>query len=271
MARGYERTEAHIVDMMQRSTPDAHGANIDVSGVSKWYRRADGSALFVLDNITFETEAHDFTCLLGPSGCGKSTLLSLIADLDTPTEGDVTVGDGSTESTVSFVFQDPRLLEWRTVRANLEFALRGMGVAKGEWEERIQYYLELVGLDQFVDEYPQSLSGGMKQRVALARALAVEADVILMDEPFGSLDEITARELRRDLIDIWRQEKKNIVFVTHNALEAAFLAQRILVLSQRPATVVADRQVDISHPRDLEDPAVVGIAEDCIDALHEHI
>lgn len=247
------------------------GTRIEVDGVSKWFRQADGSALFVLDDVSFRTDERDFICLLGPSGCGKSTLLNLVADLDEPTSGDVSVDGGSNESSVSFVFQDPRLLEWRTVRANIEFALRGMGVPKGEWDERIGHYLELVDLAEFGDEYPQSLSGGMRQRVALARALAVESDVILMDEPFGSLDEITARELRRDLVDIWQTERKTILFVTHNALEAAFLAQRILVLSQRPASIVEDRRIDLDHPRDLDDPRVVQIAEQCIDALHEHI
>lgn len=249
----------------------ANETNIVVDHVSKGFSQSDGSALGVLDDISFETDHEDFVCILGPSGCGKSTLLNLIADLDDPTNGQIHIGDSSTASNVSFVFQDPRLLEWRTVRSNLEYALRGKGIPKDEWESRIEHYLSLVDLADFVDEYPRSLSGGMQQRVALARALAVESDVILMDEPFGSLDEITARELRNDLVDIWEREQTTVIFVTHNAVEAAFLAQRILVLSQRPATIVADRTIDFDHPRSLDDPAVVGIAEDCVERLHEHI
>ena len=146
-----------------------------------------------------------------------------------------------------------------------------MGIPESEWDERVDRYLELVNLSEFADEYPQSLSGGMKQRVALARAMAIESDVILMDEPFGALDEITARELRQDLVDIWQQERKTIVFVTHNALEAAFLSQRVLVLSQRPARIVENRSVEKPHPRDLDDPDIVEVSEECINVLQEYI
>ncbi|WP_436343642.1 ABC transporter ATP-binding protein [Natronorubrum sp. FCH18a] len=247
------------------------GTRISVDEVSKWYRQADGTQLDVLDELSFETRAGGFVSILGPSGCGKSTLLNLIADLEEPSSGSVTVGSSDSETTVAFVFQEPRLLDWRTVRYNIEFGLKGMGIPESEWDERVDRYLELVELSDFADEYPQSLSGGMKQRVALARAMAVESDVILMDEPFGALDEITARELRKDLVEIWQTERKTIVFVTHNALEAAFLSQRVLVLSQRPARIVADKTVEKSHPRDLDDPDIVGVSEECVDALQEHI
>lgn len=247
------------------------GTRIEVRDVSKSYRQADGSHLHVLDEISFDAAPGDFICILGPSGCGKSTLLSLIADLDAPTGGEIALKGDQDDATVAFVFQDPRLLAWRTVRANLEFALKGMGVPESEWNQRIEYYLDLVDLADFEDEYPQALSGGMKQRVALARAMAIESDVILMDEPFGSLDEITARKLRADLIDIWETERKTILFVTHNALEASFLAQRIIVLSQRPASIIQDQTIELSHPRSLDDPQVVEISESCIDALEEYI
>lgn len=247
------------------------GTKISVDDISKWYRQADSTQLDVLKDLSFETQPGDFISILGPSGCGKSTLLNLIADLEDPSSGSVTVGSPDSETTVGFVFQEPRLLDWRTVRYNIEFGLKGIGIPESEWDERVDRYLELVNLSEFADEYPQSLSGGMKQRVALARAMAIESDVILMDEPFGALDEITARELRKDLVDIWREERKTIVFVTHNALEAAFLSQRVLVLSQRPARIVADRTVEKPHPRELDDPDIVEVSEECVEALQEYI
>lgn len=257
--------------MNEHHVADSTGTRIHVDEVSKSFQQSDGSRLHVLDDISFTADMQDFICLLGPSGCGKSTLLNLVAGLDTATRGEITVEGSRNDPTVGFVFQDPRLLDWRTVRSNLELALRGMGVPKREWDDRIDYYLELVDLADFVNEYPQALSGGMKQRVALARALAIESDVILMDEPFGSLDEITARGLRRDLIEIWAAERKTILFVTHNALEAAFLARRILVMSQRPASIIQDRRIDLDHPRNLDNPKLVEIAEACLDELEAHI
>lgn len=256
---------------MSHSADEEYGSGITVDDASKSYRQADGSRLEVLRDLSFEAKPGNFVSVLGPSGCGKSTLLNLIADLEDPTNGSVSVGTSESETTVGFVFQEPRLLDWRTVRYNIEFGLKGMGIPESEWEERVDRYLDLVNLSEFADEYPQSLSGGMKQRVALARAMAIESDVILMDEPFGALDEITARELRKDLIDIWQTERKTIVFVTHNALEAAFLSQRVLVLSQRPARIVADRTVEKPHPRDLDDPDIVTVSEECVEALQEHI
>jgi len=241
---------------------------ITLDEVTKQYPQTDGTQLEVLSHISFETETHDFVSILGPSGCGKSTLLNLIAGLDTPSGGDVIIGDTDRPTDVTFVFQEPRLLDWRTVRENLIFALKSKDVPKPEWESRVQRYLSLVGLSEFGDEYPQSLSGGMKQRVAIARAMAIEPDVILMDEPFSSLDEITARELRSDLIDIWQQEEQTILFVTHNAQEAAYLSNRVLVLSDRPTTVVSDRSVPVERPRSPDDPDLLHLSEQLISALH---
>lgn len=241
---------------------------ITIDDVSKRYPQTDGTHLDVLEHLTFETDPHDFVSILGPSGCGKSTLLSLIAGLEAPSDGRVIIGDVDQPTDVTFVFQEPRLLDWRTVRENLTFALKSKGVPQSEWDGRVERYLSLVGLSEFTDEYPQSLSGGMKQRVAIARAMAIEPDVILMDEPFSSLDEITARELRADLIDIWQQEKQTILFVTHNAQEAAYLSNRVLVLSGRPASVVADRTVSTDRPRSPDDPDLLQLSEELISALH---
>jgi ABC-type nitrate/sulfonate/bicarbonate transport system ATPase subunit len=242
---------------------------ITIEDVSKHYPQTDGSHLDVLDAVSFETDPNDFVSILGPSGCGKSTLLSIISGLEEPSAGGISVGTGDAAADVTFVFQEPRLLDWRTVRENLTFALKSKGIPKSAWDERVDRYLDLVGLGGFADEYPQSLSGGMKQRVAIARAMAIEPDVILMDEPFSSLDEITARELREDLVDIWQQEKQTIVFVTHNAREAAYLSRRVLVLSDRPASIVSDTTVDAPRPRSLDDPELVSLGEQLVSDLHD--
>jgi len=241
--------------------------HITVDAVSKQYSQMDGTTLSVLDSVEFTTEENDFVCILGPSGCGKSTLLNIIAELDTPSAGTVHVGDDRVDTNVCFVFQEPRLLDWRTVRQNVEFALRGKGVPRAEWDDRIHTYLDLVGLADFVDVYPRALSGGMKQRASLARAMAVEPDVILMDEPFSSVDEITARELRADLVDIWQDQDRTIVFVTHNAIEASYLANRVLVMSHRPSRILLSQEVDIPRPRSVEDPELVQLAESFVDSL----
>jgi len=257
--------------MSQNNTNPVLGTRINVDDVSKEYSLQNNDSLEVLADISFTIEAQGFTCLLGPSGCGKSTLMNLIAGLDSPTSGSIRLENEKDDATVAFVFQEPRLLDWRTVRENLKFGLRAMGVSKDEWESRIDTYLSLVGLLDFADDYPQSLSGGMKQRVALARAMAVESDVILMDEPFSSLDEITARELRRDLVEIWETEDKTILFVTHDPLEAAYLSEQIVVLSQRPASVVGDYAIDIPRPREIDDRELAKISKRCIDDLRDHI
>ena len=241
--------------------------SITVEDVSKRYRQMDGSWLPVLEDVDFATSANDFVCILGPSGCGKSTLLNIIAGLEPPSSGTVTIGDSGTETNVCFVFQEPRLLDWRTVKQNIEIALQGKGVHKREWDERIDRYLNLVGLADFGDEYPRSLSGGMKQRVSIARAMAVEPDVILMDEPFSSVDEITARTLREDLVDIWQDQERTIVFVTHNAIEATYMANRVLVMSHRPSSVIVDRAVDIDRPRSVDHPELIQLAERFVERL----
>ncbi|WP_256546292.1 ABC transporter ATP-binding protein [Halobellus inordinatus] len=240
---------------------------IEIDSVDKQYRQMDGNSLQVLDDVRFETDENDFLCILGPSGCGKSTLLNIIAQLEEPSAGSVAVGSENSPTDVCFVFQEPRLLDWRTVRQNIEFALDGKGVPKDEWDERIETYLELVGLEDFVDEYPRSLSGGMQQRVSIARAMAVEPDVILMDEPFSSVDEITARNLRSDLVDIWKDQERTIVFVTHDAIEATYLANRVLVMSHRPSSVLVQEKIDIDRPRSIDDPELVELAEEFVGQL----
>lgn len=227
-------------------------ASIDISALSKSFPRTGDTPLAVLDNINIAVGDGQFACLLGPSGCGKSTTLDVLAGLTPGDTGTIRINgapdDGS--FTFGYVFQRPRLLNWRGVRGNLEFALRSRAVPREQWNSRIERYLALVGLGDFAEVFPLALSGGMQQRVALARAMVIEPDVLLMDEPFSSLDELTARRLRVELLDIVAEQEMTVLFVTHNALEAAFLADRIYVVSKRPATVLTDIEVGLARPRE---------------------
>lgn len=244
-------------------------ARVEIQELSKTFRRRDGSLLPVLDRVSLTADDGQFVCILGPSGSGKSTTLHILAQLVAPDSGTIRV-DGDVDYrrvTYGYVFQRPRLLNWRTVRQNLYFALSASSTPRDLWQRRAEHYLQLVGLDQFADEYPLQLSGGMQQRVAIARALVIEPDVLLMDEPFSSLDELTARHMRVELLKIWQQERRTIFFVTHNALEAAYLSDRVYVVSARPATVIQEVAVDLPRPRDIDDLALIPIQRGILSAL----
>ena len=209
----------------------------------KFFLREDRRDMLVLDGVSFETKEHGITCLLGPSGCGKSTILNVIAGLERLDQGRVEVVSNHREAgrqlpLLGYVFQDPRLLNWKRVEDNLVFALKGMGVPRTKWEERIHKYLELVGLLDFRKQYPLYLSGGMRQRVGLARGLVVEPEVLLMDEPYSKLDQLTARKLREDTLAICAQLRQTALLVTHDVEEAAYMGDRIVILSVRPARVL---------------------------------
>jgi NitT/TauT family transport system ATP-binding protein len=237
-------------------------ATIELKNLRKAYPTRSGKGVLqVLQDFSLTIEDGEFVCLLGPSGCGKSTTLDVLAGLTIPDNGTVDVGGsaGWEGLTCGYVFQRPRLLNWRTVRQNLEFALSGQGAPRKTWRAKTEHYLHLVGLADFADAYPLSLSGGMQQRVSLARALVIEPDVLLMDEPFSNLDELTARRLRLELLEIVSKQQTTVLFVTHNALEAAFLGDRICVLSPRPAHIITEFDVPVGRPRSPEDPALVGI------------
>lgn len=241
---------------------------IRVNGLQKSYPMPDGSALKVLDDFSFDVEDGEFICILGPSGCGKSTTLDILAGLTTEDGGEVRIGDGGRDITAyGYVFQRPRLLDWRTVRDNLEFALSAAGTPRQEWDRRVDHYLEMVGLHDFADTFPLQLSGGMQQRTSIARAFVIEPGVLLMDEPFSALDELTARKLRSQLTRLWQQEGRTIIFVTHNALEAAFLADRIYVTSPRPASLVGSLTVDVPRPRRPDDPRLIELQHEIIQML----
>ena len=222
---------------------------IALKEVRKEYLQPNGERLRVLENITFEIAKGMFSSLLGPSGCGKSTILNLIAKLDRHTSGDISVN----RDKIGFVFQQPRLLNWRTVTDNVALPLERDSSDKRGRRELAVKYLGLVGLSGFENYYPLQLSGGMQQRVAIARALVIDPDILLMDEPFSGLDEFTARKLRQELIRIWRETGKTIVFVTHSISEAVFLSEQILIVSQKPATIFKRVTVDVPYPREYGD------------------
>jgi NitT/TauT family transport system ATP-binding protein len=244
-------------------------AAVKIINLSKSFKRRDGETLAVLGGLTIEAADREFVCLLGPSGCGKSTVLNILAKLSKLDRGEILV-DGSSDyqqHTFGYVFQQPRLLNWMTVRQNVCYPLRGGRLSRGEVEHRAATYLDLVGLADFADEFPLSLSGGMQQRVGIARALAIEPEVLLMDEPFSSLDELTARTMRTELLKIWQKTRKTIFFVTHNPFEAVCLADRIYLLSQRPSCVVREVNVPTRHPREIDDPQLTSITRSVIATL----
>lgn len=210
-----------------------------------------------LTNVSIDIKKGEFVSLLGPSGCGKTTLLRIIADLLKPTSGEVTVGgETPTEARLKrkygIVFQSPVLYDWRTVKKNVMLPMEILKVPKADREERAMQMLELVGLTDFADRYPKQLSGGMQQRVGIARALAIQPEILLMDEPFSALDEFTREKLHEDLLRIWRKTDKTIVFVTHNIAESVFLSDRVCVLSPHPGRLSALIDIDFARPRTAE-------------------
>lgn len=212
----------------------------------------DGKSTPVLEDISLEVGEGEFVCLLGPSGCGKSTLLSTMAGFLSPTSGEVKI-DGEVVSGPDprriFVFQERGVFPWLTVEGNIAFGL--FHLTRPEREQRVAHYIKMVGLEGFEKAYPPALSGGMKQRLEVARALAVNPDMLFLDEPFGALDSITRLIMRGELLRIWEAERKTIIFVTHDIDEAVQLADRVVVMSARPATIQQIVDIDIPHPRDI--------------------
>ncbi|HKA04588.1 MAG TPA: ABC transporter ATP-binding protein [Acidimicrobiales bacterium] len=238
---------------------------VTLDGVSKRYGTARGGVL-ALDRITLSIRPGEFVCLVGASGCGKSTLLNLAAGLDAPTAGTVRV-DGRT----ALMFQEAALFPWLTVSRNVDLALRLRHRPARERAARVAELLDVVQLTGFADKRPHELSGGMRQRVALARALAQEADVLLMDEPFGALDAMTRDVLHDEVERIWQGTGTTVVFVTHNVREAARLADRIVLLTSRPGRVAAEFPVQIERPRRIESPTVSQLAREVTDHLRQEV
>jgi ABC-type nitrate/sulfonate/bicarbonate transport system ATPase subunit len=215
----------------------------------KAYRTAQGEPLLALENLEFSVPDRQWVCLVGPSGCGKSTLLNLLAGLDRDFDGDIRIANGrDAANPVGYMFQTPRLMPWLTVRDNVRLALPDFGDSEGLAEK----LLAEMNLTQFLDAYPRQLSGGMQRRVALARSFVTEPRLLLLDEPFLSLDAPAAQQLRRLLLAQWQRRPTTVVFVTHDLREALQLADRILFLSRRPGRVVRDFMVDLPRPREAD-------------------
>jgi NitT/TauT family transport system ATP-binding protein len=240
-------------------------AALRVQGLSKVYGQG-ASAVHALDGIDLEVRTGELLCLVGASGCGKSTLLNLIAGLDSPTAGTV-----DRRGRVALMFQEAALFPWLSVRGNVELALKLRGVPKRDRREQAEQLLRTVHLEGFGAKQPHELSGGMRQRVAIARAFAQDADLLLMDEPFGALDAMTRDLLHAELERLWADRNLSVVFVTHNVREAARLADRVVLLSSRPGTVVTEYAVAIERPRRMDSPEVSGLAAEITDQLRQEV
>ena len=250
----------------RRVAPPGVGA-VRLAGVSKVFGRGS-SAVYALEQVSLEVAPGEFTCLIGASGCGKSTLLSLVAGLEQPTAGEVSIGAGGR---VAFMFQEPALFPWLTAAGNVEMALRARGAGKAERRQRTAELLDTVHLGGFGGKRPHELSGGMRQRVALARALAQDADVLLMDEPFGALDAMTRDVLHDELDRICADRQLTVLFVTHNVQEAVRLGDRVVVLSSRPGRIIDEFAVPIERPRRIDSAPVAELAARITDRLREEM
>jgi NitT/TauT family transport system ATP-binding protein len=229
---------------------------IDIRGLSLIFQTAD-APVFALSNIDLSIVGGEFVSFIGPSGCGKTTLMRVIADLERPTEGSITVNGVTPEQArlqraYGYVFQAPALYPWRTVIRNITLPLEIMGLDRREREARAVKYLDMVGLNGFDRKFPWQLSGGMQQRVSIARALSFEPPLLLMDEPFGALDEITRDHLNEQLIGLWEQTGKTVIFVTHSISEAVFLSTRIVVMSPRPGRILDVIDCNLPGKRKLD-------------------
>jgi NitT/TauT family transport system ATP-binding protein len=264
----------------------AAGARIDVSEVSHRFS-LHGAALPVLDDVSFSVAPGEFVALLGPSGCGKSTLLRLVAGLDAPALGTVSsngVAIGGPDPSRVVVFQDPTLYPWRTVRANVGLGPEAQRRRKRfPWskarqvsplpdgtrsaEQRIDAVLQLVGLTDFAAAYPHQLSGGMAQRVALARALVNDPELLVLDEPFGKLDSLTRLRMQGELVKLWLVARFSVLLVTHDVEEALFLANRVIVFSERPARITAEVRNDAPYPRHRDAPKLVELRREVLALL----
>jgi len=236
---------------------------VRLRGVTKVY----DTGVSALGPLDLDVKRGEFVSLLGPSGCGKSTALRLIAGLSTPSSGTVSVSHRDSESraghSIGFVFQEPTLMPWASVRDNVRLPLKLAHEPAAEADQRVGKALAQVGLSEFADAYPREVSGGMKMRVSLARALVTDPDILLMDEPFAALDEITRFRLNNDLLTLWRDLHKTVIFVTHSVFESVYLSQRVLVMTSRPGHLSAEFRIDTPEPRVEDFRMSAGYAEYC--------
>jgi NitT/TauT family transport system ATP-binding protein len=247
--------------------------SLSIRGVTKRFTLGDDEVI-ALAPVDLTIPKGEFVCLIGASGCGKSTLLRIIAGFEEPTTGDALV-DGKTitgpGSDRGMVFQDYALFPWMTVRENISFGPRQRQLPSGEIQKTTDEFVKLVGLERFADRYPSQLSGGMKQRVAIARVLANNANILLMDEPFGALDALTREQLQHELLQIWSRTGVTTIFVTHSVEEAVLLADRVVVMSAGPGRIDGDFRIDLARPRDVSSPEFNALRRDISSRLTSHL
>ena len=248
-------------------------AKLEIKGIVKYFKH-ESHKLLALDGVNLKVEDGDFVCLVGPSGCGKSTLLRIVAGLETPDEGQV-LFDGKPLTTTGperiMVFQEGALFPWLKVQDNVEFGLKMAGIPKEERDQISKRYLDMMQLTKFADSYTYQLSTGMKQRVAIARALVMDPDILLMDEPFASLDAQTRDLLLVEMQLIWEKTKKTILFVTHNVAEASVLGTKVAVFSNRPSKIKKLFPIDFKRPRLVEDENLLGIQQEILSELRPEV
>jgi len=261
---------------MEACHPAAAGAyeelpRVQIAGVGKSFR-SGAAELVALKEIDLEIGSGEFICILGPSGCGKSTLLNAVAGFSLPTSGRILANGREVSSPGpdrGMVFQEYALFPWMTVAGNVAFGLELKKLPKRQIAERVDALLEKLGLNEFRDRFPKDLSGGMKQRVAIARVLALDSPIMLMDEPFGALDALTRRTLQDELLRIWVEFKKTVLFVTHSIQESIYLADRVVVMTYRPGSVKRIVPVPIPHPRDINSPQFVALQKELTQMVME--
>ncbi|HVP94568.1 MAG TPA: ABC transporter ATP-binding protein [Methanoregulaceae archaeon] len=246
---------------------------LEINHISKVFEEGTEASRALSDISTVVAE-KEFLCILGPSGCGKTTLLRIVAGLESATEGSITLdGEKITGPSpkMAMIFQDYSLYPWRTVIENIAFGLEIKDVDRDKREKIAESYLDLIGLQEFGNNYPYELSGGMRQRVAVARALAIDPSVLLMDEPFGALDAQTRNMLQIEILKIWEKTQKTVLFVTHSVDEAVFLADRIMVLTSRPGRIKDIVPIDLPRPRDRTSPDFAKIRRYVLSLIDEHL
>lgn len=252
----------------------AHSKSIEVSNLSMAFTSDDGTTVQALSPTTLQILPGEFVAVVGPSGCGKSTLLNILAGFLTPSEGVAKIGDEPvTGPTIDHgvVFQDYALFPWLTVLENVAFGLKNQGIGKAERDDIAAHFLDVVSLKDFAGKRPRELSGGMKQRAAIARTFATDPSVILMDEPFGALDALTRRFLQQQLLKIWSESRKTVLFITHSVQEAVFLADRIIVMTARPGRIKSDFRVHMAHPREFSSDEFRRIEKLVFESLDEEL
>jgi NitT/TauT family transport system ATP-binding protein len=245
---------------------------LDLRHVGKVYELND-QRIEALRDANLVVEKGEFVCLIGASGCGKSTLLRIVAGFEPPSAGEALMWDKPITGPApdrGMVFQDYGLFPWLSVRQNIGFGPASRGLPKAELRTLVDRFVDMVGLSRFADAYPHQLSGGMKQRVAIARVLANDAEMVLMDEPFGALDAMTRERLQDELLDIWQRTKLTVLFVTHSIEEAIFLADRVVVMEPGPGRIASEHRIELPRPRDVSSPEFNSVRRDLSARLHSH-